>query len=60
MASCSTEKFEPRGESQTVRVTKQCGHEGHVGTCAVCQRMQLAKWQAQLAQATTACYDKAA
>jgi hypothetical protein len=51
---------ERRWDQIGVRVTKQCGHEGHVGTCAVCQRMQLAKWQAQLAQATSACYDKAA
>jgi hypothetical protein len=29
---------------------KACGHPAHVGTCAVCQRAQLAKWRAQLAQ----------
>ena len=29
---------------------KACGHTAHVGTCAACQRAQLAKWQAQLAQ----------
>jgi hypothetical protein len=29
---------------------KACGHTAHVGTCAACQRAQLAKWNAQLAQ----------
>ena len=29
---------------------KACGHAAHVGTCAACQRAQLAKWRAQLAQ----------
>jgi len=29
---------------------KACGHTAHVGTCPSCQRAQLAKWQAQLAQ----------
>ncbi len=29
---------------------KACGHTAHVGTCAACQRAQLAKWSAQLAQ----------
>jgi hypothetical protein len=29
---------------------KACGHTAHVGTCSACQRAQLAKWQAQLAQ----------
>jgi hypothetical protein len=31
------------------QVAKACGHVAHVGTCAECQRIQLAKWQAQLA-----------
>ncbi|MBV9338350.1 MAG: hypothetical protein JO243_20885 [Solirubrobacterales bacterium] len=30
--------------------TKDCGHTAHVGTCPACQRAQLAKWRAQLAQ----------
>jgi hypothetical protein len=39
----------------TVRVhigqsAKVCGHTAHVGTCAACQRAQLAKWREQLAQ----------
>jgi hypothetical protein len=29
---------------------KACGHTAHVGTCSACQRAQLAKWRAQLAQ----------
>jgi hypothetical protein len=29
-----------------------CGHRTHVGTCTACQRRQLAKWAAQLQQAT--------
>ena len=29
---------------------KACGHTAHVGTCPACQRAQLAKWRAQLAQ----------
>ena len=31
-------------------VSKACGHTAHVGTCAACQRAQLAKWREQLAQ----------
>lgn len=31
-----------------------CGHIRHVGTCAACQRAQLARWQAQLTQASAA------
>jgi len=30
---------------------KLCGHPVHVGTCAMCQRAQLARWRAQLAEA---------
>ena len=29
---------------------KACGHADHIGTCPACQRAQLAKWRAQLAQ----------
>jgi hypothetical protein len=29
-----------------------CGHGTHVGTCAACQRRQMAKWAAQLQQVT--------
>jgi hypothetical protein len=28
-----------------------CGHARHIGTCPACQRLQLARWQAQLAEA---------
>lgn len=31
---------------------KPCGHARHVGTCPCCQRAQLARWGAQLAQAS--------
>jgi hypothetical protein len=34
------------------RNPKPCGHTDHHGTCPGCQRAQLAKWAAQLAQAT--------
>ena len=44
----------PSNRPQLTQLIKQCGHQRHVGTCPVCQRMQLAKWQAQLAQAGTA------
>lgn len=27
-----------------------CGHMRHVGTCPLCQRAQLARWEAQLAE----------
>jgi hypothetical protein len=33
-------------------VEKSCQHAHHVGPCASCQRAQLARWHAQLAQAT--------
>jgi hypothetical protein len=29
-----------------------CGHTRHVGTCAYCQRAQLARWHAQLLAAS--------
>jgi hypothetical protein len=29
-----------------------CGHRTHIGTCAACQRRQMAKWAAQLQQVT--------
>lgn len=29
---------------------KPCLHSAHVGTCAACQRAQLARWQVQLSQ----------
>jgi hypothetical protein len=42
-----------RGTAARVKLgqaAKPCGHIAHVGTCSVCQRTQLAKWRAQLAQ----------
>jgi hypothetical protein len=44
----------------TASTGKPCGHREHVGTCPACQRVQLAKWQAQAAQAQRASYAKAA
>lgn len=35
---------------QIGQAAKACGHTHHVGTCAACQRAQLAKWRDQLAQ----------
>lgn len=35
---------------QLGQAAKPCGHTAHVGTCAACQRAQLAKWRDQLAQ----------
>lgn len=29
---------------------KRCGHDGHIGSCPVCQRAQLLRWRAQLAE----------
>jgi hypothetical protein len=33
---------------------RPCGHVRHVGICAVCQRAQLARWSAQVADALEA------
>ena len=35
-------------------VARPCGHDRHVGICAVCQRAQLARWSAQAADALEA------
>jgi hypothetical protein len=40
----------PAVRVQIGQAAKACGHTAHVGTCAACQRAQLAKWRAQLAQ----------
>jgi bacterioferritin-associated ferredoxin len=37
---------------RAVSTRKRCGHARHCGHCPECQRAQLAKWNAQLAQAT--------
>jgi hypothetical protein len=31
---------------------RSCGHVSHVGACPSCQRAQLARWDAQLAEAS--------
>jgi hypothetical protein len=49
-------RINTRGDSGVIvresldQLAKACGHIDHVGTCPSCQRAQLAKWQAQLAQ----------
>jgi hypothetical protein len=35
-------------------VARPCGHDRHVGICAVCQRAQLSRWSAQVADALEA------
>lgn len=35
---------------QASGIGKPCGHLAHGGTCASCQRSQLARWRSQLAQ----------
>ncbi|MDQ6822684.1 MAG: hypothetical protein M3076_20505 [Actinomycetota bacterium] len=37
--------------SDTPESGRTCGHAHHVGTCASCQRAQLARWRTQLIQA---------
>ncbi len=34
----------------TAVLARICGHQRHVGSCPNCQRRQLARWNAQLAQ----------
>ena len=38
-------------EVAAVRMTR-CDHKRHVGTCPECQRTQLARWRAQLIEAS--------
>jgi hypothetical protein len=42
-----------RGKETTARGPR-CGHMHLVGPCAACQRAQLARWRAQLAEAQSA------
>lgn len=42
-----------RLRERTLGSGKPCGHACHCGTCPWCQRAQLARWEAQLAQATS-------
>jgi hypothetical protein len=50
-----TPYIQPLGTLPTAHGTSfagpHCGHSTHVGTCASCQRRQMAKWAAQLKQA---------
>jgi hypothetical protein len=48
----TTARSEPR--SYELRPDRAFGHARHVGTCAACQRAQLARWRAQLLQASAA------
>jgi hypothetical protein len=41
--------FAHSAQAHSARAPKPCGHVRHVGTCAPCQRAQLARWNAQLA-----------
>jgi hypothetical protein len=40
---------ELNAQAHSAPAPKPCGHVRHVGTCALCQRAQLARWRAQLA-----------
>ena len=40
----------PASQTETPSPCKPCGHHRHVGWCSTCQRIQLARWSAQLAQ----------
>jgi hypothetical protein len=42
------------GHKRALYIEKPCGHTRHVGQCASCQRVQLARWDAQLAEASRA------
>jgi hypothetical protein len=50
-----TPYIQPLGTLPTAHGTSlagsHCGHRVHVGTCASCQRRQMAKWATQLQQA---------
>jgi hypothetical protein len=45
--------------THSAHAAKVCGHVRHVGTCADCQRAQLTRWGAQLAQAQPVRYSTA-
>lgn len=45
--------------THSAHAAKLCGHVRHVGTCAECQRAQLTRWGAQLAQAQPVRYSTA-
>ena len=47
----TTGSVSDRVGSPTSSAGNWCHHRGHVGTCAACQRAQLARWRVQLAQA---------
>jgi hypothetical protein len=39
-----------RDHGSVLAQNRSCGHARHVGGCPECQRMQLARWNAQLAE----------
>jgi hypothetical protein len=56
MTPTLTGPFVPgHADSPVALVTKRsCGHVRHVGPCPSCQRAQLTRWNAQLAEASRA------
>jgi len=44
--------FRTQRHDRSSGIGKACGHVAHVGTCASCQRRQLARWRTQLAEAS--------
>jgi hypothetical protein len=40
------------GRNALLTGSRSCGHVHHVGICPSCQRAQLARWGAQLAEAS--------
>jgi hypothetical protein len=47
----SVARTEAPGPSQ---VRKTCRHATHLGTCAICQRVQLERWRMQLTEVANA------
>ena len=56
MTQTLTSRFAPghvhNGDALVTR--RPCGHLRHVGPCPSCQRVQLTRWNAQLAEASRA------
>jgi hypothetical protein len=53
MEQILTPRFVTRSRIEVaVTSRKRCGHVRHCGYCPDCQRVQLAKWNAQLAEVT--------
>ena len=54
MIVVKTESSRARARAGGNGMARPCGHVRHVGICAVCQRAQLARWSAQVADALDA------